>query len=83
MLSRSTSFVIALSTGLAAGLGSPYIELALACRVPASEACVWGKAFFPLTRWVSLILIGGVGTGLVYAVLRWRCKPKGNDEQKS
>ncbi len=80
MRSRSASFAIALSVGLLAGVAYPYIELALACRVPLSEACVWGKAFFALSRWVSLVLVGGLATGLVYALLRWRRKPSRQDE---
>jgi len=56
------------------------VDVALACRVPISEACVWGKAYFPLTLTVSVVVLGGVVTGLVYAVLVWRRgRQAGND----
>lgn len=48
------------------------LDVSLACRVPSSEACVWGKAYFPLTLSVSVVLVGGVVAGLFYAVLLWR-----------
>ena len=70
MLSRFP-FVTALSAGLIAGVAYPFMDVALACRVPTSEACVWGKAYFPLTLSVSVVVLGGVVTGLVYAVLIW------------
>ena len=72
MLSRRFPFLTALSVGLMAGVGYPFVDVALACRVPTSEACVWGKAYFPLTLGVSVVLVGGTVTGLLYAVLIWR-----------
>lgn len=54
------------------GVTYPYLDLAIACRNPISEACVWGKAYFSLTLGVSLILVSGVTTGVVYGLLRWR-----------
>jgi hypothetical protein len=68
---RFSSFLIALAGGLTAGIGYPFVDLILACRIPASEACVWGKAYFPLTLALSVVLIGGTATGLLYVVLRW------------
>ena len=73
-MSRRSAFFVALFAGLAAGLAYPYIDLALACRIPASEACVWGKAYFPLTLGLSLVILGGLTTGLVYVALSWRRK---------
>jgi hypothetical protein len=69
MRSRRSSFLIALSIGLLIGTGYPIIDLGLACRAPASEACVWGKAYLPLTLSVSVVFLGGVVTGLLDAVL--------------
>ncbi len=40
------------------GLAAPYVELAVHCRAPASEACVWGRAYLPLTRPVYFVLFG-------------------------
>jgi hypothetical protein len=65
-------FLTALALGLIAGLAYPLIDLALACRAPVSEACVWGKAYLPLTLVLSVVVLGGAVTGLLYAVLAWR-----------
>lgn len=71
MFSRRFPFLTALSLGLMVGVGYPFVDVALACRVPTSEACVWGKAYFPMTLSVSVVVLGGVVTGLLYAVLIW------------
>ncbi len=65
-------FLTALALGLIVGVGYPFVDVALACRVPASEACVWGKAYFPLTMSLSVALLGGAVTGVLYVVLTWR-----------
>ena len=81
MLSRrSSSFLVALTVGLVVGIGYPVIDLILACRVPMSEACVWGKAYFLLTLAVSVVLLGGTVAGLLYIVLMWRRRPESHDE---
>jgi xanthosine utilization system XapX-like protein len=72
MLSRSSALLLALSAGLVVGIAYPYVDIAIACRAPMSEACVWGKAYFSLTLTVSVVLLGGMVAGVVYAVLRWR-----------
>jgi xanthosine utilization system XapX-like protein len=72
MLSRSSALLLALSAGLVVGIAYPYVDIAIACRAPMSEACVWGKAYFSLTLTVSVVLLGGVVAGVVYVVLRWR-----------
>lgn len=69
MLGRRFPFLTALCVGLTSGIGYPLVDLALACRVPISEACVWGKAYLPLTLSVSVVVLGGSVTGLLYAVL--------------
>ena len=80
MLSRRFPFLTALSVGLMVGIGYPFVDVALACRVPTSEACVWGKAYFPLTLGVSVVVVGGVATGLLYAVLLWRRRRQSRDD---
>jgi len=72
MLSHRFPFLTAFCVGLAVGVGYPLVDLGLACLVPTSEACVWGKAYFPLTLGISVVILGGVVTGLLYAVLIWR-----------
>lgn len=69
MLGRRLRFLTALCIGLAVGVGYPFVDVALACRAPISEACVWGKAYFPLTLGISVVVLGGAVTGLLYAVL--------------
>lgn len=64
--------LIALCGGLAAGIGYPFADIAIACRAPISEACVWGKAYFPLTLAVSVVLLGGIVAGVLYGLLAWR-----------
>lgn len=72
MHSRRAPLLISLFIGAAIGVGYPFLDVALACRVPDAEACVWGKAYFPLTLSISVVVLGGVAAVLVYAVLIWR-----------
>ena len=72
MPSRRSSLLVAMGVGLATAIAYPYVDLALACRVPASEACVWGKAYFRLTMALSIVVVGGAVTALVYGFLMWR-----------
>ncbi len=80
MLSRRFPFLTSLCVGLMVGAGYPFVDVALACREPISEACVWGKAYFPLTLGVSVVLLGGVVTGLLYAVLVRRHRRQSPDD---
>ena len=80
MLSRRFPFLTALCVGLIVGAGYPFVDVGLACRTPTSEACVWGKAYLPLTLSVSVVVLGGAVTGLLYAVLmRRRRRPSRDD----
>ena len=79
MRSRRSSLLIALSIGLVVGAGYPLVDLGLACRAPGSEVCGWGKAYLPLTLSVSVVLLGGVVTGVLYAVLLWRRRRQRDD----
>gem|GEM_PF-4528785 len=73
MVSSLASVIVAILIGLLAGVSYPYVDLALACREAESEACAWGKAYFPLTLGLSLLFLGGTTAGLVYAALAyWR-----------
>jgi hypothetical protein len=80
MPERRSSLLTALALGVLAGVAYPLIDLALACRAPTSEACVWGKAYFPLTLGVSSVLVGGVVGALAYAVLAWKRHPQSDDD---
>lgn len=77
---RTSSVLLALAAGLVVGVGYPFIDLALACRIPTSEACVWGKAYLSLTLSVSVILLGGTAAGLLYFALIWLRRPKSRDD---
>lgn len=80
MPSRRRVLLLSLLAGLLAGVGYPCVDLAWACRVPTSEACVWGKAYLPLTLGLSLVLLGGATAGVVYAWLNSRRKHKGGSD---
>lgn len=54
---RRFRFLTALCTGLTVGVVYPFVDLALACRAPGSEACVWGKAYLPLAVVVSVVVV--------------------------
>ena len=69
---------IPLLVGTAVGVAYPLVDLALSCRVPDSEACVWGKAYLPLTLAVSLVLLGGISALVTYALVRRRGNKSGS-----
>ena len=79
---RRRPFLTALAAGLIAGIGYPIVDVILACRAPISEACVWGKAYFPLTLGVSVVLVGGLVTGVFYALLLRRRESHGDDDAR-
>jgi len=80
MASRRSALIIAVLVGLLAGVGYPFVDIAIACRVPTSEACVWGKAYFPLTLVLSVVIVGGTVATLVYAGLMWRRRRQSNND---
>jgi hypothetical protein len=79
VLSSRVSLIVAISVALFVGVAYPYVDLALACRNATSEACVWGKAYLPLTLGLSLVLIGGGTAGVVYAGLAYWRKSRRKD----
>ena len=80
MASRRPAFIAAGLVGLTLGVGVPLGELWRACRAPASEACVWGKALLPVSLSVGAAL--GLPAALVaFLVVRaWqrRGRPGGD-----
>jgi len=68
-MTRRRRLAIAALCGLGAGIAYPLVDLAFACRIAASEACVWGKAYLPLTFALSTVLLGPVTTGAAYFFL--------------
>ena len=81
-LSKGTKQVFcAVVLGLLAGVASPFIDAALSCRAPESEACVWGKAYLPLSLGISVPVIGTIVAVIAYAVMAWRGdKARKNDD---
>jgi hypothetical protein len=69
---RRSSLLVVLLVGGALGLAGARLDLWLDCRRPASEACVWGRAFAT----VSLTLGALVGIALALlahgALRAWR-----------
>jgi hypothetical protein len=65
------------AAALLIGLAFPYAELAWRCREPfrASEACVWGRAYLPLSRVLEPLLISPV-LFLVFTIVAhvWRSR---------
>jgi hypothetical protein len=45
---------------IAAGAAGSLGKLAVHCRRPATEACVWGKAYMPITFPIETIIFGAV-----------------------
>ena len=66
-----TRAIVSAIIGLVVGVAYPFIDIAVRCHVPASEACVWGTAYFLLTVAVSVPLIGAVVAAAAYACLGW------------
>ena len=79
MPSRRSALVTAILVGLLAGIGYPLVDVAIACRAPISEACVWGKAYLLLTLALSVVIVGGTVAGLVYAGLMWLRRKSDHD----
>jgi hypothetical protein len=54
------------------GIGYPYLELAWKCRLSQvhSEACVWGRSYFPLSRWVEPLIIGPIAWAVMTVASR-------------
>jgi hypothetical protein len=51
--------LVRLTIAVAMGFSYPFLELAWKCRVTqaSSEACVWGRAYLPFTRWVEPLIV--------------------------
>ena len=71
----SRSLVLRLLVALAIGLLEPSLELAWKCRAgrEASEACVWGRAYLPVSRALGLLVIAPVAFAVLTVLARvWR-----------
>ena len=59
-----TSVVVCVLLALVFALG----DVLLDCRAPTSEACVWGKALWPVT--IALSVAAGAVAGVLLHVIR-------------
>ena len=59
MKAPSTSLIVRMVAALAIGLAEPYAEIVWKCRAgfESSEACVWGKSLFTLSRAAGLVIV--------------------------
>lgn len=56
--SRAVRLVIATLVSVLAALVVPYGNLWLKCLVPTSEACVWSKAYLPISLGLTAVTLG-------------------------
>ena len=56
--SRAIRVLIATGVGLVATLVVPFGNLWLKCQLPTSEACVWSKAYLPLSLAFTAVILG-------------------------
>jgi hypothetical protein len=58
-MSSRSKFVARLVAAAIIGVSYPYVELAWKCRANSanSEACIWGRAYMPLSRWAEPLII--------------------------
>ena len=73
-----TRFIAGLAFATVVGLLYPHVELAWKCRPAAtdSEACVWARAYFPLTRWVEPLIVTPVAFLAVWLAARMARRKK-------
>jgi hypothetical protein len=57
---------------LADGAGFSLAQLAYHCRMPTSEACVWSRAYYPVTLPIETIVFGAIFFIVVTLMLKRR-----------
>jgi len=62
---------VALIAGLsiATGIAYPFLELALQCRRPESEACVWARAYWHLSIWIEPPIVAVIAAIMLAAAI--------------
>lgn len=56
--SRAVRTLVAVVVGVVATLVVPFGNLWLKCQQPTSEACVWTKAYLPLSIGLTSVILG-------------------------
>jgi hypothetical protein len=74
MRTRLAHAVIALSVGAFLALGLPLLDLWRDCRTPSSEACVWGRAYLPLTLGLGGVFALVVATAVYLGLRAWTAR---------
>jgi hypothetical protein len=68
-MNRRFALIVQLAAAAAIGIAYPYVELAWKCRDDyASEVCTWGRAYFPLSRWVEPIIVAPLAFAVIALV---------------
>jgi hypothetical protein len=69
---RRSAWSWRLLVALLIGIAEPHVELAWKCRAgfETSEACVWGRAFLPLGRWLAPLFVAPLAF-LALTALAW------------
>ena len=72
-MARGRRIALIVAVSIAIGIAFPHVELALKCRRPDSEACVWAKAYWRLSIWIEppiVAVIAAIVLAIVVAVVR-------------
>lgn len=56
--SRPVRILVATLVGAVAALSVPLGNLWLKCQQPTSEACVWSKAYLPVSLGLTAVILG-------------------------
>ena len=56
--SRAVRTLVAVVVGVVAALVVPFGNLWIKCQQPTSEACVWSKAYLPLSIGFTSVMLG-------------------------
>jgi hypothetical protein len=68
--SRAVRVLSAVAVGLVATVVVPFGNLWLKCQLPTSEACVWSRAYLPLSLAFTAVVVGLPAFGLTLFLLR-------------
>ena len=68
-MARASRVGIIAAASIALGIAYPYLELALKCRRPDSEACVWAKAYWRLSVWIEPPIVAVIAAIVVASTI--------------
>lgn len=70
LMRRVGVYVLSAAAAVAVGTGIPLAVVWRACRRPASEGCVWGRALLPVNVTATCLIVGLPTFFLVRRLLR-------------